>query len=182
MSARGGFSPISTRLVAELGFLTITTKEIATPSGDSIERIVIEHPGAAAVVPIVDGDVILVEQYRAPVNGVMLEIPAGKLDDASATIEQTALRELEEETGWRAERLDHLADIMTSVGFCDERISIYLASGLSEGSRAPVGAEEEQLRILRMGLDDAIGAVLDGRITDSKTIVGLLLAARRVTA
>lgn len=178
MSAEG-FSTIRTRQIADLGFLNVTVRDVGTPSGETVERVVIEHPGAAAVVPLIDGDIILIEQYRAPIEERLLEIPAGKLDDQVNDPGHTAGRELEEETGYTAGHLEHLTDLLTTVGFSDEVISIYLATGLSEGVRTPIGEEEEDASIVRMPFSEAVAAVEDGRIRDAKTVAGILLAARR---
>lgn len=174
-----GFSTVGSRQIADLGFLNVTVRDITTPTGTTVERVVIEHPGAAAVVPLIDGDIILIEQYRAPVDERLLELPAGKLDDGVGDPLHTAGRELEEETGYTAEHFEHLTDLLTTVGFSNEVISIYLATGLTEGERTPIGEEEVDASIVRMPFSEAVVAVEEGRIRDSKTIAGILLAARR---
>ncbi len=163
--------------VVDVGFLKVQVREIETPTGSTIERVVVKHPGAVAVVPIIDGDVILIEQYRAPAEALMLEIPAGKIDDPGHDHTDTARRELEEETGYTATRLTWLTELWTTVGFSDERITIFMAEGLANGHRSPVGAEEEAARIVRMPLDEAVAQVTAGSIVDAKTIAGILLAA-----
>jgi len=132
-----------------------------------------------AVVPIIGDEVVLIEQYRAAAGQSILEIPAGKMDDPSHDRLHTAARELEEETGMRAGTMTLLTDLWTAIGFCDERIAIFLAEDLIEGDRVPVGAEEEEATIVRMPFDDAISMVHEGAITDAKTVAGLLLAAAR---
>ncbi|MGI9667946.1 MAG: NUDIX domain-containing protein [Acidimicrobiia bacterium] len=149
---------------------------VRTPSGATVERVVVEHPGAAAVVPLIDDDVLLVRQYRAVADESMLEIPAGKLDDPAENPRDAAHRELEEETGWVANDLMHLSTIWTAVGFSDEQIAIYLASHLTRGVKAPAGAEEEEAEIVRMPFLEAKRMVLDGEISDAKTVTGILLA------
>lgn len=179
MTRSPGFSTIATTQILELGFLTIQTRTIEAPSGEHVERIVIVHPGAVAVVPMIGNDVILIEQFRAAAGDVMLEIPAGKIDDPRDGRIETAHRELQEETGFVAGSLELLTDLWTSIGFSDERITIYLANDLSEGSRAPMGSEEEEARIVRMPFDHAVAKVMDGEIADAKTVAGLLITARR---
>jgi ADP-ribose pyrophosphatase len=163
--------------VADVGFLKVQVREIETPTGSTIERVVVMHPGAVAVVPVIDDDVILIEQYRAAVDAFVLEIPAGKIDHPGHDHSDTARRELEEETGYTAAHLTWLTELWTTVGFSDERITIFLAEGLVEGHRNPVGAEEEAARLVRMPLDEAVALVAAGTIVDAKTIAGILLAA-----
>ena len=177
--AERGFTTVGTRRIADLGFINITMRDVQTPAGEVVERVVIEHPGAAAVVPLVDGDVVLIEQYRSPLDERLLEIPAGKIDDGNTDPAVTAARELEEETGFRCSDLTHVVDIYPSVGMSDEVIAIYVASDLVPGTRMPVGAEEVDATIVRMPFSEAVEAVLDGRIKDAKTAIGLLAVAHR---
>jgi len=179
LTGEGSFRTVDSEVLLSAGFLTIEMRTIATPSGGEVERIVVMHPGAVAVVPIIGDDVVMIEQYRVAAGTTLLEIPAGKLDDPSHDPLETAGRELAEETGMRAGRLTLLTDLWTSVGFSDERISIYLAEDLVEGTRSPAGVEEEEARVVRVPFPDAIGMVYDGTISDAKTIAGLLLAAAR---
>lgn len=164
--------------ILDLGFLDITRRTIESPDGVTFDRIVIEHPGAVAVVPLAGEDVVLLSQYRAACSDTILEIPAGKLDDPSEDVQDAARRELVEETGYRAGALHHLTDLWTSVGFCDERISIFVARDVEPGVRNPIGPEERAAEVVRMPLDQAIDLVASGIIADAKTAVGLLLAAR----
>ena len=162
----------------DLGFLNITRRSIEAPNGDLFDRIVIEHPGAVAVVPVISDEVVLIRQYRPAFDDRILEIPAGKLDVVGEDPLKAARRELAEETGFAADSFVHLTDLMTSVGFCDEIISIYLATSIEGGTRAPIGPEEEDAEVLRIPFDEALGLVASGDIADAKTVVGLLLAAQ----
>ncbi|MGB9359621.1 MAG: NUDIX hydrolase [Acidimicrobiia bacterium] len=173
------FRTIGSRTVAEEAFLHITRATIATPTGDIVKRVVVNHPGAVAVVPILEGDVFLIDQYRAPIGRNLLEIPAGKLDVPGEDRREAAKRELEEEVGFTPGRLDHLTDLLTTPGFCDEVITIYRAIDLEAVPVNPIGAEEEHATIIRIPLADAVDRVRDGVITDAKTVAGLLLAADR---
>jgi ADP-ribose pyrophosphatase len=164
--------------ILDLGFLDITKRTIESPDGTTFERIVIEHPGAVAVVPLLGDDVVLLNQYRAACGDMILEIPAGKLDQHAEDPQDAARRELAEETGYTAGHLHHLTDLWTSVGFCDERISVFVADDLEPGIRRPMGPEEMAAEVIRMPLDKALGLVASGTIADAKTVVGLLLAAR----
>lgn len=171
------FRTVGSRTVAEEAFLHITRATITTPNGDTVKRVVINHPGAVAVVPILDGDVFLIDQYRAALDRNLLEIPAGKLDVPGEDRDEAARRELEEEIGFTPGRLDHLTDLLTTPGFCDEVITIYRATDLAPVPTNPIGAEEEHATIVRISLAEAVDRVRDGSITDAKTVVGLLLTA-----
>ncbi len=125
----GGFTTVGTRTVADLKFISVQMRDVITPSGETVERTVVTHPGAVAVVPFIDGDSIMIEQYRVAVDRVVMEIPAGKIDDPADLRVDTAHRELEEETGFRSSSMTKLVDLLTSVGFSDEVITVYLLRG-----------------------------------------------------
>ncbi|NLF28017.1 MAG: NUDIX hydrolase [Clostridiales bacterium] len=149
------------------------------PNGRLARREIAVHVGASAVVPVDDaGNVYLVRQFRAPVGKVLLEIPAGKLDGPDEDRLLAAKRELEEETGFEAARWTHLSDIVTTPGFCDERISLYLAQDLASGDARP--DEDEFLNLVKMPLEDACRAALSGEIGDAKTVCAVLLARERI--
>lgn len=155
--------------------------QVAYPSGATGIREIAHHPGGAVVVPLRDdGLLILVEQLRYPLGRRLLELPAGKLgpgeDPAVA-----AARELTEETGWIAGRLEQLTSLFTTPGFCDEELHLFLGTGLREsplGPRREAGEQSMTLHLLTP--DDALQMVEDGRIRDAKTVAGLLLAERRL--
>lgn len=174
-----GFAHVGTRVVSDLGFLTVTVRDVRVPSGEVVERIVIEHPGAVGVVPLIGDDIILIEQYRAPMDHYVLEIPAGKLDTEPPDPEVTAQRELEEEVGYTAGTLTYLSEVWTGVGFTNERISLYLGEDLVPGVRTPVGHEEDAANVVRMPFSRAVDMIVAGDITDAKSVAGILLAARR---
>jgi ADP-ribose pyrophosphatase len=142
------------------------------------QREVVHHPGSAVIVPVHDdGTVVLVRQYRHPTVRYLLEVPAGTLDDGERP-DAGAARELEEELGLVAERLDKLTECFVSPGFLEEKMWIYLATGLSEGKAQP--DEDELLDIVRLPIGDALEMITSGEIQDAKTIIGLMLAAPRV--
>lgn len=149
---------------------------VTLPNGHTTALEVIKHPGAAAVVPFLDPDtILLVRQYRHAVGGYLLEIPAGKLDAGEAP-ERCAARETEEETGHRAGRLEKLGAILTTPGFTDEIIHLYAGYDLVP-TTAALEADED-LTVLTMSFADALAMVERGEITDAKTMSALLLAAR----
>jgi len=174
-----GFRTLGSRTIAEEAFLRLDRATVTTPDGTPIKRVIVAHPGAVAAVPIIGDDVILIEQHRAPVGRPLLEIPAGKLDIPGEDRRDTAERELEEEIGYSPGRLVHLIDLLTTPGFSDECITIYLATDLEAVPPRPVGAEEHHAQLVRMTLGDAVAQVHAGVITDAKTVAGLLLVAGR---
>lgn len=150
------------------------------PDGSVGEREVVEQPDAVGVVPLVgDGTVLLLRQYRHPFGEYMLEIPAGKLDREGEDREGAAARELTEETGFVADRLEPLFSFRNSAGWTDEVTHLFLARGLSNAGVPDdftPKAEEADMELVRMPLPDALAAVRDGTISDAKTVIGLLLA------
>lgn len=149
------------------------------PNGKPARREVAVHVGASAVLPIdSEGYVYLVRQYRIPLDKVLLEIPAGKLDCAGEDRLLAAKRELKEETGLEAAEWILLNDMYSTPGFSDEMISIYLARGLTAGESKP--DEDEFLNVIRMPFDEAYEMVIRGEIRDSKTIAALCIAKARM--
>lgn len=147
------------------------------PNGKQALREVAVHPGASAIVPVdEEGNVYLVRQFRAPLERVTLEIPAGKLDDPGEDRLEAAKRELREETGFAAKTWTKLTDLATTPGFCSEAISIYLATGLTAGETD--FDEDEFIHLVKLPLREAAEMVARGELCDSKTICGILLADR----
>ncbi len=175
MTDNSGFTVVSTNTVVDLGFLRVDVANVATPSGDTVERVVVVHPGAVAVVALDGDDIILIAQYRAAVDATVIEIPAGKLDKAGEDRVSAAARELEEETGFVPDELIHLTDLKTGVGFTNEEISIYLARSVTRGTMKPVGEEEAAANVYTIPFSQAVEDVENGIITDAKTVVGILL-------
>jgi 8-oxo-dGTP pyrophosphatase MutT (NUDIX family) len=155
--------------------------EFEAPDGTHIKRDIVHHPGAVSVVPLLDdGRVVLVRQFRAPINAEILEIPAGKRDVEGEEPSITALRELEEEVGLRAESVELLVEFYNSPGFCDEHSLAFLATGITEGTRAPVGPEESAMTVEYIRLDDVPQLIASGELTDAKSIIALLSARERI--
>jgi ADP-ribose pyrophosphatase len=146
--------------------------QVPTPDGGVRAKEVIRHPGAVCILPMVDDrHVCLIKNRRAAIGETLIELPAGTLEPPE-TPAQTAARELLEETGYRAERLARLHEFFLSPGILDERMHLYLATGLTEGDarREPT----EQITNLVLAWEDAIALVYDEQIHDAKTIIGLL--------
>jgi ADP-ribose pyrophosphatase len=158
--------------------LRFTVATVAGPDGATFEREVVHHPGAVSVVPVTDdGDaVLLVRQYRVAVGRDLLEIPAGKRDVADEPPEATARRELEEEVGMRAGRLEKLAEFYNSPGFCDEHSYVFLALDLTTAASSAQSEEEQHMTVERVLLDDVPGLIARGELLDAKSIIGLCLA------
>ncbi len=147
------------------------------PNGAVAKRECARHIGASAIVPVdAEGNVWLVKQFRACLDQVLLEIPAGKLDFKGEDRLEAAKRELKEETGLTARSWIHLTDIVTTPGFSDEKISLYLARDLDAGESHP--DDDEFLNIVKLPLPEVIARITRGEITDAKTICAVLMAAQ----
>ena len=150
---------------------------VELPNGNPAIREVIRHVGAVGIVPLTDdGRVIVERQFRYPLNRVITEIPAGKLDSLTEDRLSAAKRELEEETGYTATDWLDLGDYYPAAAYCDERITLYLARGLSQGQRHL--DEDEFLNFEAVPLEDLVEQIMDGTITDGKTQAAILKAAR----
>jgi ADP-ribose pyrophosphatase len=142
------------------------------------KREVVHHPGSAAIIPVfADDTVALVRQYRHPAVRYLLEAPAGTLHDRESP-EVGAARELEEELGLIAGRLEKLTEFFVSPGFCEEKMWVYLATELTASTQKL--EDDEILEVLRVPFSQALEMITDGEIQDAKTIIGLMLAAPRI--
>ena len=167
---------IKAETVYEGTFLTLKRDKILLPNGNTSTREWIKHPGAVCCVPILpNGKIVLIRQYRYAVKEEMIEIPAGKLDKNEIP-EKCALRELEEEIGYKANKLTLLANIHPAIGFTDEKMWLYLAEGLIK-TKQSLDADE-YLTLSPTKLEEAVDMVWNGKITDVKTIIGILWAQR----
>ena len=149
--------------------------DISLPNGKPATREVIRHVGAVAIVPMTeDGKVVIERQFRYPLNRVITEIPAGKLDSKSEDRLSAAKRELEEETGYLADEWIELGDYIPAAAYCDEVITMYLAKGLHMGTRNL--DEDEFLNIETVSLEELVEDVMQGKIADGKTQAAILKA------
>lgn len=181
MSEGTGPGRLSSRKVHEGRILKISVDTVRFPDGSTGELEMIRHPGAAAILPIVgsaaeaDPEILLLRQYRYASGGYLIEVPAGLPKGPGEPWDDCAHRELEEETGHRATRMTGLTRILTTPGFTDEVIHLYVAEGLTPGvSRLD---DDEFVEVIRMRLSRALEMVRTGEITDCKTATTLLYTA-----
>jgi ADP-ribose pyrophosphatase len=158
--------------------VVVTTEQVRLPNGVEIVLDIVEHPGAAAIVPFTsDREILLIRQYRHATGGFLTEVPAGKIDPGE-TPHETARRELQEEVGRSAGRLEKLGWIWTSPGFAREKIHLYAAFDLTDVAARP--EDDEVIEVIPTSLDDALEAIWAGEITDAKSAIALIHAARLV--
>jgi ADP-ribose pyrophosphatase len=171
---------VSTRRVYTGRVINLDIDTVRFPNGSIGELEMIRHPGASAVVPFLsdpagdDPQVLLIRQYRYAAERYLYEVPAGRLD-ANEAPDDCARRELREETGCEAARVQHLFTMYTTPGFTDERIHLFMAVGLTRGEVAREA--DEFIEVETMPLSRALSLVDRGEIQDAKTALGLLFAA-----
>lgn len=173
---------LDARTVWQGAFLRAEDLTVRLPNGKLGQRDVLRHPGAVAIIALTDeGKLVLVHQYRTALEQVTLEIPAGKLDPGEDP-QDAAARELVEETGYQARRMAYLGPIAMAAGYSDEIIHLYMAMGLTFVGARP--DDDEFLHVDLVDLDEMVDRVLDGKVIDSKTVIGVLLCdaiSRRMT-
>ncbi len=167
---------LSSELIYDGKLLRVKRDKVRLPDGGTAEREYIEHPGAVLIIGVLDsGELLMERQYRYALRRDMIELPAGKIDPGEAPLE-TAKREFREETGYTASEWRHVATIHLAIGYSDEHIEIFLAKGLKhEGANLD---EEEFLEVITLPLATALDWVRQAKITDAKTISGLLWAEK----
>jgi len=171
---------LSTRRVYQGRLLNVDLDRVRTPNGTELDLEMIRHPGAAAVVPLLsepgsaDPVVLLIHQYRYAARGLVWEVPAGVLEPGESPLE-CARRELVEETGAVADRIEPLTTVYTTPGFTDERIHLFLATGVRAGTAAP--RPDELIEVHPQPFSRVLEMIRDGQIVDAKSIVALLFLA-----
>jgi ADP-ribose pyrophosphatase len=164
--------PLNKKLIYKGKFTELFCDEIKLPSGNLATREYIKHPGAAAVLPFIDKEnIILVKQYRYAIGEITYEIPAGKIDSGETPLECIA-RELEEETGYKAKKFELLLSFYPTAALSNEILHIFLAFDLKEGNFNPDEGEFVEKEVVKF--KDALEMVKDGHIKDSKTIIAFL--------
>jgi len=178
---RHEFTVTDSELLVDAPILALRRDTVTMPGGNTAKREIVEHFGAVAVVALDDQQrIAMVEQYRHSVGARLWELPAGILDFAGEDELNTAKRELVEEAGLEAAEWSLLVDLVTSPGFAEEAVRIFLASDLSHVERPDAEDEEADMDFAWVPLDDARAAVMDGRITNSIAIAGVLAASEVV--
>ncbi|HLU23796.1 MAG TPA: NUDIX hydrolase [Bacillaceae bacterium] len=149
--------------------IQLQVDDVLLPDGKEAKREIVKHPGAVAIIALTtENKIIMVEQYRKPLERSLLEIPAGKLEVGEEP-KLTAERELEEETGYRAGNIEHLISFYTSPGFANELLHLYIATNLEKVENPLAGDEDEFVELHELSLDDALKAVETKWIYDAKT-------------
>lgn len=172
---------VNTRLVHDGKIVHLSVDTVRFPDGSTGDLELVRHSGAAAIVPVLgdhrgdDPAIVLLRQFRYAAGGELYEVPAGRPDQPGEPWETVAARELEEETGLIPGQLHHLTTIYTTPGFTDERIHLFLATGLSQGK---VNLDQDEfVEVVTMPLSDVMAAIHDGRIIDAKSVAALLFYA-----
>lgn len=178
MADSGSEPTVDTQTMYRGKILNLRVDTVRMPSGRSAVREIAEHSDSVCMVPIDDqGNVLMVRQYRKPAEADLLEVPAGGIEAGEAS-EEAVLRELKEETGYTAGKLQLLSSFWIAPGWCTEFMHAYLATDLSPASLA--ADEDENITVVRVPLEEVIGLMERGDIQDAKSIASLLLAIRAV--
>ena len=181
------FRRTSERTIHEGHVWNLAVVDFEAPDGSTFTRDIVRSPGAVGVLPLVfdaegNPSVVLVSQYRPPYERTVLEIPAGMRDIAGEDTEAVARRELVEEGGLQADRVELLTEILPSPGMTDSVTTLYLATGCTPVPHDRQGPEEEHMELLHVPLADAVAMVERGEIADAKTVIALLLTDKRLRA
>ena len=179
MSSR--FEQTGSEVICEGKFIALERRTYRHDDGEEVQREIVTHPGAVGIVVLDGDDLWLVRQPREAVGlPDMLELPAGKFDEEGEDVLETAKRELAEEIGKQAQEWEDLGSFYTSVGFTDEEVHLYLATGISDVDERPDVEEDERIDVEVRPVSD-LDAIL-GETKDSKTLIGLMLLRERLRA
>ena len=175
--AEHDFATVDSETIYVGKIFALRADEVRMPGGDTARREVVEHYGAVAVLALDDdGNIVMVYQYRHPVGRRLWELPAGLLDMGGEPAHITAARELEEEAGFSAQNWCVLVDLVTTPGFSDEGVRVYLATGLTDVGRPESHDEEADLVVRWFPLDEAVRMALSGEIVNTIAVSGILAA------
>lgn len=165
---------IKSEKVYEGKVINLRVDTVELPNGNTSTREIVEHPGGVGVIPINDAnEVLMVRQFRKPIDNMCLEIPAGKLNKGEDPY-ACGVRELEEETGFKARKIVPLGKFYSTPGFTDELLHIYMATGLYQGTLNP--DEDEFVEVEAIPLEKLYQMVLQGEVRDAKSIIAILIA------
>ncbi|MEG0919095.1 MAG: NUDIX hydrolase [Anaerovoracaceae bacterium] len=165
---------VSSKVIFEGQIIKLREDQVTVVNGGTSTREIVEHNGGAGAVAITDeGKIVLVKQFRKPLDRAVIEIPAGKIEKGEDHLKNIT-RELQEETGYSAKSIKLLTTMHPSVGYCTELLYIYLAEGLTPGENNL--DENEALDVMEVTFEEALNMINSGEITDAKTQVGILLA------
>ncbi|MFE6166975.1 NUDIX domain-containing protein [Viridibacillus arvi] len=165
---------INSKKIFEGRVISVKVDEVTLPNGNTSTRELVTHPGAVAIIPITnEGKIVLVEQYRKPLERSIIEIPAGKLEKGEKP-EYTAIRELEEETGYGSKNFTFVQSFATSPGFANEVIHVYAARDLYRIENPASLDEDEFVELLEVTLEEAEQMIRDERIYDAKTVFAIM--------
>ena len=175
-----GFVTTALDVVHSWAMFRLLRRTISGPQGDVFVRTYVSTPGAVGVIALTpDNQIVLVSQYRSSFDDLVLEIPAGMRDVVGEDPARTAWRELAEETGYVPATVEFLGSCLSSPGVTDSVVELFIARDVVVGESAPEGPEELEMTVMLIPFAQALAMVDEGEITDSKSVVGILLAARR---
>lgn len=164
---------LKTEKIFEGNIISVQVDDVKLPDGNVSKREIVNHPGAVAIIPVTTEDkIVFVEQYRKPLNRSLIEIPAGKIE-TNEDPAITAVRELEEETGYTTDNLKYVTSFYTSPGFANEIIHIYYTNQLKEVQEPVIGDEDEFVEMMELSLQEAEQLIQEKKIYDAKTIYAL---------
>jgi ADP-ribose pyrophosphatase len=177
MEEKNSIQKLDHRTVYRGRILTLVVDRIIEPSGIEVEREVVRHAGAAVMLPLTDGfEVVLVRQFRYAVERFLWEVPAGHIAPGERP-EETAQRELVEETGYYPHRLEKLAAVYPSPGFSDEVMHVFLATRLEKRKARP--EDDESIEVGLFSVEETVAMVSEGQIADGKTLLSLMLLKKK---
>ena len=175
-----GFVTTALDVVHSWAMFRLLRRTISGPQGDVFVRTYVSTPGAVGVIALTpDNQIVLVSQYRSSFDDLVLEIPAGMRDVVGEDLARTAWRELAEETGYVPATVEFLGSCLSSPGVTDSVVELFIARDVVVGESAPEGPEELEMTVMLIPFAQALAMVDKGEITDSKSVVGILLAERR---
>ncbi|MEH6888234.1 NUDIX hydrolase [Bacillus sp. JJ864] len=164
---------IATEPIFDGRVIKVRVDEVVLPNGETSKREIVTHPGAVAIIAITDDEkIVLVEQYRKAMEKELVEIPAGKLEQGEKP-EVTAIRELEEETGYICDNMELITSFYTSPGFADEIVYVYEATGLKKKEDKADLDEDEFVELMEVSLEEALQLIKEQRIHDAKTMFSI---------